>query len=500
MIIHGIKVTGITSSSKKVKTGYGFVALKGEKHDGNAYIDEAIRNGAAIIFTESNITHKDVPIIKVKDARETLAELCNRFYNYPSDKLKIIGVTGTNGKTTTTNMIYEILRNYGMSVGLIGTLCIKINDRLYESNYTTPLAEEIYHYIAKMVEEKVKVLVMEVSSHGLKTNRVHGIEFDIAIHTNIERDHINFHKTFDDYLQSKKKLFDGLENGKIGIINIDNQHGLRLLEGNHNIVIITYGLNTKATITASAIDSDETTAFNYCLQRGITSISGVEIEPFEYPIKLPLAGKHNIYNALSAITCGLLLDMPIASIAKQVKGFKPISRRMEVIYDKEFKIIDDFCHNPASYEAVLGTIQTMEYNSLHIINAIRGNRGVDINKENAEVLKQWGEILNVKNLYITSSRDVCGPLDEVTSEERDGFLEVFSNTTIPVRYEEKLQEAIDRALSNMKDRDLLLLLGPQGMDKGKDICIRLLKKNKHDYTTVPYIVHDYKENLVPIEF
>ncbi|SCY96597.1 Mur ligase family protein [Alkaliphilus peptidifermentans] len=482
MIIDGIKLSGITSNSKKVREGYGFVALRGEKCDGNAYIDEAIRNGAAIVFTETDIENKEIPVKKVQDARKTLANLCNEFYNYPSEKLKIIGVTGTNGKTTTTNMIYEIIRGNGISVGLIGTLYIKINDRTYESDYTTPLAEDMYAYMSKMVEENVEVLVMEVSSHGLKTERVHGIQYDIAIHTNIERDHINFHKTFEDYIQSKKKLFDNLREGKIGIINIDDGHGLRLLEGNDNIVIVTYGLNTKATITASSLDSDQMMSFNYCLQRGITSLSGVEIEAFEYPITLPLVGKHNIYNALAAITSGLLMDIPIASIAKQVKNFNPIPRRMEIIYDKGYRIIDDFCHNPSSYEAVLETIQSMEYKNLYIVNAIRGSRGIDINKENAEVLRQWAEILKIKTLYITASRDTCGPLDEVTADERDAFIKTFSDSQIPIQYEERLQDAINKALKNLREKDMLLLLGAQGMDKGKPISLSFIEKYPQNHS------------------
>ncbi|AOY76229.1 Mur ligase family protein [Clostridium formicaceticum] len=483
MIIDNIEVKGVTCDSRKVKKGYAFVAIKGETKDGNDFIDKAIEKGASIIFTEKDLNIQGVIVKKVENARKTLGDLCNAFYDYPTEKLKVIGVTGTNGKTTTTHLIYHMLKEQGIAAGLIGTLDVRIKDKQYKTKLTTPDAEVTYAYLHKMVKEKVEVVVMEVSSHGLKNERVQGIKFDIAVHTNIERDHLNFHKTVEDYIASKKKLFDQLPQGKFAVINLDDHNALKLLENNRHILVVTYGLNAKATITASTIDTDFSTSFNYCLQRGLTTLSGIEVEAFEYPITINLLGKHNIYNTLAAVTCGLLLDIPINHMAKALKKITFIPRRMEIIYRGEYMVIDDFCHNPASYETVFESLQGMQYKNLHIINAIRGSRGLEINYEIAEVLKQWYTILKVKNMMITSSSDYTQSLDVVTKLERDIYIETLSRGNISFQYEEKLRTSISKALCMLEKGDILLLLGAQGMEEGAKIFINMLQtKHKWDET------------------
>ncbi|MBU5677041.1 UDP-N-acetylmuramyl-tripeptide synthetase [Alkaliphilus sp. MSJ-5] len=478
MMIDGIKIKGITSDSRQVRKDYVFVALTGENKDGNKFIDEAVESGAVIVYTEKDIYRKDCIVKKVNNGRKKLAELCNEFYGYPSEKLLVIGVTGTNGKTTTTNLIYHILKEAGIAVGIIGTLHIKIGKKQYPSKLTTPITEDIYYYLNRMVEENIRVAVLEVSSHGLKTDRVYGVKFDIAIHTNINQDHLNFHKTITDYIKSKKKLFDSLAAGKIALINHDDNYGLKMLEGNNEILIISYGLSSKSTVTASSIDTDFLTSFNYCLQRGITTLSGVEIEVFEYPINSNLLGNHNIYNALSAISTCLLLDVPIEKIAKAIKSYPPVTRRMEIIYKDKYTVIDDYCHNPASYEAVFHTIQTLQYNNLYIVNGIRGNRGLDINRRNAEVLKQWYEILNVRKLIITDSVDCVDNLNRVSNEERQAYFEVLKDSLFLFKYEASLRNAIKEILKELKPNDILLLLGAQSMDKGKSIFLDLINEKE----------------------
>lgn len=476
MHLEGIKISGITSDSRRVKEDFIFVAIEGENLDGNSYIDDAVERGAKIVFTERDIVRKDCIIKKTDNCRKKLAELCNEFYDYPSEKLIVVGVTGTNGKTTTTHLIHEILLKNGIATGLIGTLKIKLNEIEYSPRLTTPIAEDIYYYLNEMVKSNIKVVVMEVSSHGLKSHRVHDIQFDIAIHTNIDRDHINFHRTVEDYILSKKLLFDNLPPGKLALMNVDDQNYVKLLEGNNHIVVITYGLSEKSSVTASSIDTDATSVFTLCLQRGLTTVSGVDIEPFEYPLHLNLYGTHNVYNALAAVTCCLLLDIPIQSIAKVIRRTKAVPRRMELIYQKDYSIIDDFSHNPASYEAVLNSIQGLSYKNLYIVNSIRGNRGVEINAENAEVLRQWVQILSIKNLIITASTDFVGPADKVSPQERDSFLEVLYRYQIPYQYEERLKDALEKTLNMLEKGDLLLLLGAQGMDAGKTQCIRILSR------------------------
>ncbi len=476
MLIDGIKIRGITSDSRKIKKDYVFVAIKGETQDGNDFINIAIKKGAIIVYTEKDLCVENCIIKKVKDTRKTLAELCNKFYNYPSDKLIVIGITGTNGKTTTANLINHIIKSYGIKSGLIGTLNIKINEKLYSSKLTTPSTEDVYYYLNKMVEEDIKIVVMEVSSHGLKHERVHGIKFDIAIHTNIEEDHFNFHKTIDDYINSKKKLFDNLHTGKIALINHDDKYAMNMLKDNSNILVITYGLSSKSTVNASSIDTGLTSCFNYCLQRGITTLSGMEIELFEYPIVSNLLGNHNIYNALSAVTTCLLLDIPISCIASAMKDYIVVARRTEIIYNEEYIVIDDFCHNPSSYEATLSTIQNLQYKYLYIINGIRRKRGAYINFENAKILKQWYDILNIKNLIITDSLDYVDNENLATLEEKTAYFNVFKGSRFKLKYNPFLRSAIEEIIKEVKAGDMVLLLGAKSMNEAKSIFLNTINK------------------------
>ncbi|MDR5659382.1 UDP-N-acetylmuramoyl-L-alanyl-D-glutamate--2,6-diaminopimelate ligase [Serpentinicella sp. ANB-PHB4] len=498
MIIDGIGINGVTCDSRKVKKGDAFVAVRGEKSDGNLFIKEAVKNGASIIFTDSHnidedaLDKKNIKVKKVSNTRKKLAQLCNEFYNFPSEKLKVIGVTGTNGKTTTSHLIYKILKDAGVSVGLIGTLYVKINDKTYKTNLTTPDQEQIFHYLSLMEKEDVQVVVMEVSSHALESYRVFGIDFDIAIHTNIGRDHLDFHKTMENYIASKKKLFDSLSTGKIALINLDDEHGLKLLDKNNDIIVLTYGLNQRSTITASSLDIDFNVSFTYCLQRGLTTLTGAELEPFEFPISLNLLGRHNMYNALPAITTCLLLDIPISKISKSLKEIQSVPRRMEIVYQKDICIIDDFCHNPLSYEAVFQTIQNMSFCNLHIVNAIRGNRGKKVNDEIASVIQNWAKILNVKNVFLTSSRDCVSGNDYVTEEERDAFFSTLKNGQIIFQYEDRLFDAIKKTISYMKKGDMLLLLGAQGMNMGAKLALMLVE----DYINKTNFDLNNHENLM----
>ena len=319
MLIDGIEIKGITSDFRQVKEGYVFVAITGETHDGNNFIDLAIQQGAIVIYTERDIYRENCIIKRVDSTRKALAELCNEFYDYPSEKFFVIGVTGTRGKMRTVNLIHHITNKYGIKSGVISSFNIKVNEKKYPLKSTNLATEDIYYYLNRMVDEGIKVVVMEISSQGLKHEMIHGIKLDIAIYTNIGQNYPDFNKTIDDYVKSKKKLFDNLYAGRIALINSDDKYALDMLKDINNILVITYGMSSKSTVNASSIDIGFMTSFNYCLQRGITTLSGIGIEPFEYPIVSNLLKNHDIYNALSVITTCLLLDISINDIALAIK-------------------------------------------------------------------------------------------------------------------------------------------------------------------------------------
>ncbi|MDI6706723.1 MAG: UDP-N-acetylmuramyl-tripeptide synthetase [Bacillota bacterium] len=487
------KLKGITCDSRKVKPGYAFVAVKGEKEDGNSYIEEAIAKGAAVIFTEEDLKPLpfDVPVVKVENARLTLARLLARFYKYPSEKINVIGVTGTNGKTTTTYMIEEILRKAGFSTGLIGTVSMKIGSRYYPHTLTTPDSECLQRALAQMVEQDVYAAVMEVSSHGLKYHRVDCIDFNVAVHTNISEDHIDTHGSFEDYVNTKRRLFNMLGSGTTAVINGDDPHGLDLVRENPKPLILTYGLGAKSSITASSIDTSSIGAsYTCCVQRSFTNMVGNDVEPQEIPLKLKVPGKHNVYNSLAATTVGLLYGVEPQVVQSALTGFNGVWRRMQIVYEEGFTVIDDFSHNPGSYEAVFETVQAMNYNDIHILSAIRGNRGPEINRANGKVIASWAGLLGAEEIIVTSSSDTVGDGDRVTMFEREAFLSELNKAGTCFVHFDTLEKAIEEVLQNVQKGDIVLLMGAQGMNRGQDILFdklnRVSKIKKKDITALPF--------------
>ncbi|MTI65133.1 MAG: UDP-N-acetylmuramoyl-L-alanyl-D-glutamate--2,6-diaminopimelate ligase [Firmicutes bacterium] len=476
MKIDGINIKGITSDSRKIKEGYAFVAIEGYKFDGNNFIKQAIKKGAAIVYTEKNISSEKVKIIKVINARKKLAELLNIFYDYPSEKLHLIGVTGTNGKTTTSHIVDEIFSYSGFKTGLIGTMGIKYKDVYKESKLTTPDPETLFKTLNDFVNNGIEFVTMEVSSHALNFFRTYGLEFDVAIHTNIEKDHINLHKTFEKYVETKKTLFDSLNRNKLAIINIDDKNGIELIKNNDKALVITYGLNKKASITASTLQSNNNISFNLCIQRGITTYNGIEIEPFEFKLYLNLLGKHNIYNTLAAVSAALYFGIDIDIIRKSLEGFTGISRRLEKIYDNDFLVIDDFCHNPSSYAAVLETIQSLKYNKIIMVNSIRGNRGIEINEDNVKEICSWIPMLGETKVILSLSEDTVTNKDTVSKEELKIYEKILTEKKIQYKVFNTLTNSIKEALKQVNKDDIILLLGAQGMNDGRIILKEFLKE------------------------
>lgn len=473
----GVNITGITCDSNKVKKGFAFIAIKGSKKDGNKYIAEAINRGASIIYTEDDSKIEGIHVIKVENSRKKLAELLNKYYDYPSKKLILVGITGTNGKTTTSYILEHILKNAGFKTGVIGTLGIRLGEKYIPTNLTTPEPEVLFYELNEMVKEKVEVVIMEVSSHGLKLARVHGLDFDIAIHTNIGYDHMNFHKTKSDYIKSKKILFDSLKKNGISIINLDDKDGLKLIERNTNTLALTYGLNPKSSITASSLKLQENISFNLYIQRGLTSLNDVEIEPMEIPISMKLIGRHNIYNALAAISGALCFGIQPNDIAESLSKFTGLDRRLSIIFDKDYLIIDDFCHNPQGYEVIFETIQTLNFNRLIIVNSIRGSRGAQINRNNARVLGSWCDTMKNVRLFLTLSKDTTGAEDNVRNPEVLAYKNTLDKMGIEYMINDNLEESLRGALSLASKNDLVLMLGAQGMDEGKKIVKNMLQLN-----------------------
>ena len=336
--------------------------------DGHEYIAMAVDRGAVAVICE---TRGMVPAraarIKVPDVREAMASAARAFYQNPSSRLKVIGVTGTNGKTTVAFMIKSILEAAGIKTGLIGTVRYEIGERIIPASRTTPESIELQQMMSQMVKADCQACVMEVSSHALEQKRVYGIEFDVGIFTNLTRDHLDYHGSMENYFTAKRKLFGALtHSGKksAAVINIDDDHGIRLAAELSLEVVMTYGLQPAARLRATRMTLNaEGSRFT------------VETEGRKFPVRLPLIGRHNIYNALAAIGAGLALKVDVLKIQAALNALAPIPGRLEpVSVGQPFSVFIDYAHTDDALNNVLTTLRELTQGRLRLVFGCGGNR------------------------------------------------------------------------------------------------------------------------------
>jgi UDP-N-acetylmuramoyl-L-alanyl-D-glutamate--2,6-diaminopimelate ligase len=325
-----------------------FVAIKGLNTNGHDYIDSALSAGAHVIMHEDNIKLpiEDVTYIKVSNSSKSLAILSTNFYNNPSSKLKLIGITGTNGKTSTAYYLFSLLKKLNFKVGLISTIENKINNTSYASNYTTPDCIEINKLLSMMIANDCDYCIMEVSSHGILQNRIYGLDFDMAIFTNISHDHLDYHDSFSQYLKTKKILFDQLSLSSIAIINNDDPNGPNMI------------LDTKSRKVFYGINNNTST---YTLKILEDTIDGLNLEINNIQLWSQLVGQFNAYNLLSTYSAACEMGIDKMRILSVLSELKSVPGRFNLIVSQEgFKYIVDYAHTP---DALLKVIQTILHTS-----------------------------------------------------------------------------------------------------------------------------------------
>ncbi len=369
----------LIADSRQIKSGDLFVCLHGQHHDGHQYIDEAIRRGASAILLERPITHPNLDnlaVIKVGDVNQVIKKLAPRFYNYPSQQLRLVGVTGTNGKTSITHMVRAIWESHLKGkrkisrVGIIGTIQHDIAGVIVPAANTTPMAWDIQRLLGDMVERKCQLAVMEVSSHALMENRVQDCDFDIAVFTNLTREHLDYHGTMDHYAAAKRRLFTHLvepgqsKKDKLAVVNGDDPYGPRMAKAAKGARIVTYGFDPGCDLTAQkAVVSMKGTSFE--LQAGKDKV----------PVQLKLIGRHNIYNALAAAAVGLGLGVKLPAIKKGLESVTVIPGRMEPITTTQrFLVLVDYAHTPDALKQVLTTCRELTNKKLTVVFGCGGDR------------------------------------------------------------------------------------------------------------------------------
>ena len=361
-----ITLNGIEHDSRKVKPGNLFVCMEGAHVDGHNFINQAVGKGAvAVITARQNFQSDKVPAIIVPDLLKAIAVIVPYFYDYPSKNFRVIGVTGTNGKTTTTYMIRSILMAAGYKVGLIGTIQMMIGDEVFPVKNTTPNVIDLQHTFFEMSERRVDYVVMEVSSHALSENRIAGIEFDAAVFTNLTQDHLDYHKTMENYRDAKAKLFNLISRkmvskpNKNAVINLDDDAGVFMSE-HATCNKITYGIEKDSDLRAVDVD---------------VKASGTTFKVNDMKLNLHVTGIFNVYNVLAAIGTALAEKIPPEIIKSALENFKSVSGRFEKVFaDVPFTIIVDYAHTPDGVKNVLETARQIVENRIITVFGCGGDR------------------------------------------------------------------------------------------------------------------------------
>lgn len=365
--VEHVHVNGIKMDSRAVQQDDLFICIEGFTVDGHDFASQAEAKGASAIVAEKSV-EASIPVIQVSDSNKALAKLANHFYGYPTNHLHLIGVTGTNGKTTTSYLIESIFQEAKQNTGLIGTIQMKIGEEEYPVKNTTPDSLFLQQNFSTMIDKKVDTAVMEVSSHALDLGRVHGCDFDIAVFTNLSQDHLDFHKDMDDYLRAKSLLFSQLGNGyqqtpKYAVINRDDEHCDFLIKSTAQEVI-TYGLHDGADIVAQNL-SLTANGTSFTLQTPRNSIE----------IKSPLIGEFSVYNMLAASSTAWLSGISLETIKHALEQTKGVRGRFEpVLAGQDFGVIVDYAHTPDSLENVLKTVKSFAENRIFVVVGCGGDR------------------------------------------------------------------------------------------------------------------------------
>ncbi|MBS4538806.1 UDP-N-acetylmuramyl-tripeptide synthetase [Clostridium sp. D2Q-11] len=475
-----LDISGIAYHSKKVKPGNVFVCIKGYKTDGHRYIMSAVANGATAIIVEEYQEGWDIPQYRVENSRKALAAISSEFYNNPSKDMKIIGITATNGKTTTSFMTDAILSAQGYNTGLIGTVASKFADSIIPSTLTTPESLDLQNYFYQMKKHNISHVTMEVSSSALELNRVDKVDFDIVTFNNISREHIDLHGSFEEYFNAKASLIKNAGPNKWAILNIDSPK-LKSLINETNANVLTFGVESKeGHLVCKDLDiSTGRAEFTVKIQKPF-KVGKTHYKQTEFRIRLSVPGYHSVYNSMVAIAIGLLFEVPISTIQQSLKDFYGVERRFQFIFEDNFKIIDDHFANVGNIDVTLGTLQRMVYKDLSLVYAIRGSRGTTVNRENAETIAKWAPKLGLKEIIVTLSKSHVTEKDKVTTEELSVFKEVMKKAGIKVYLHEELVDAIKQGLSQANDSDVVLLAGCQGMDYGAHTVLNLIHKMRPD--------------------
>ena len=431
-----VEILDVTQDSRLVKDGSLFVCIKGAAFDGHSVAQEMLDKGASAVIVERDLGISNQVI--VENSRAVFSPVCANFFGNPAHKLKLIGLTGTNGKTTTTFLIKQILENVGKKVGLIGTVQNMIGDKIYPAKFTTPDPYELQKLFAMMVDNECEYCVMEVSSQALAQGRVNGLRFALAAFTNLTQDHLDYHKTWENYFNAKRILF---ENADIAVTNADDENGLKIIEGLDFDRVVTYAVNTNdASFVAKNVQFKS---------------SGVEYELVGDTIgrcSCPIPGRFSVYNSLCAASCALSLGISFGDVLNAISKSNGVKGRIEVVPvgNRDFTIIIDYAHSPDGLENIITSLQEIAKGRVVTLFGCGGDRDKTKRPKMGKIAAELSDFC-----IVTSDN----PRSENPSDIIQDILVGMEGITTPYVVVENRKEAIAYAIRNAQKDDIILLAG-----------------------------------------
>jgi UDP-N-acetylmuramoyl-L-alanyl-D-glutamate--2,6-diaminopimelate ligase len=448
----------VTFDSRQVEDGWIFVALRGLKADGTEFVPQAVERGAAAIVAERGPeTRVDVPWVIVADARDALATLSAEFYGHPSRRMQVVGITGTNGKTTTSYVLSAIFEAAGVRCGLMGTVTYRIGDREIAATRTTPEAPEVQRMLRQMADEHCGACVMEVSSHALALKRVLGIQFAAAVFTNLTRDHLDFHADMEDYFLAKRRLFELLPEGAPAIVNLDDPRGASLLTVAARTV--TYAINRPADVTPGPLSFTlEGLKFEVRTPQGVVRV------------RSRLVGRPNVYNILAAVTTAATLGVPLEAIERGLEQLPGVPGRFELASGAEdgITVVVDYAHTDDALRNLLETARPLAQKRLITVFGCGGDRDRSKRPLMGMVAARLSDVV-----VITSDNPRSEDPARIIEEARRGAeAEARSGATTLLTIVDR-REAIQDAVRRAQLGDVVLIAG-KGHEKYQEVAGRVL--------------------------
>lgn len=472
-----LEIDIITNDSRQIHKNSLYIAIPGSHWDGHIFLQEVLNKGARAVIVER--IDPDVPIAQYKVANSRLAwsNLSAAFYHHPSREMFVYGITATNGKTTISFMLDEILRAQGLNTGLIGTVKIRMGQEVKAASMTTPESFELQGYFDRMRKAGVDTVTMEVSSSALEQYRAADVYFRVVSFNNFSREHIDQHGTLEAYWNAKSSIITDSKPHEIAIINISDPE-IRKLYGKGRAQMITYSIGDKTgDIYPKDLDiSGNSPEFTLVVAHDLklAARDNLVIPAQEFRVRLATPGLHTVYNAVACCAMALCQGISGETIARGIENFKGVERRFEQIYDGDFKIIDDHFANTNNIDASLLSLSRLDYKKLRMIYCIRGSRGTTVNRENIQTLAKWLPKLRMDEIIVTEAEGDVTLHDQVVPEEREVFREEIGKTDLKVTYKAHLNDALQYALDTVKSGDVILLAGTQGMDKAGRRILQLI--------------------------